>query len=85
MNFRPVKSLVDAPDKTARHVEEAQQGNEATRCSRSNFSGKHLLNHGRGLLQNSDAGSDVETEHHPQQPELRRPPRAVDRDVFRGD
>ena len=39
---------------------------------RRNHAGKHLLNHRRRLAEHADARGDVQAEHHPEQPELRR-------------
>ena len=51
----------------------------------SDPAGEHFLAHRRGLAEHADAGRDVEAQHPPDQPELRRLQRVVDVDVVLGD
>ncbi len=71
------------PDKSAEHVEQAHQSDEARGGDRRHAAGEHFLDHRRCLTEHADAGGHVHAQHDPQQPELRRAPGHVDRHIGR--
>jgi hypothetical protein len=73
------------PEKASGHVEDAEQADEADGGSRTDSSFEEVLDHGCGLLEDADAGGDVDEEHDPEEPELRGLPGLVDGDVVGGD
>ena len=73
------------PEEASEHVEKAEDTDEAGSGDGGDVAVKEILNHGRGLFEDADAGGHVQAEDQPQEPELRRAEGGVDLDVMRGD